>query len=369
MSLKGNLESFSMPNILQMISLEKKTGLLQVDHGETSISIAFREGEVIFAERKSGKDFKRLQYTVIRNKMIAKERFVHAIKEHKATLKPVWTVLAKYASKKVLQEILERQIKDCLFLALQWESGLYQFDLTEELNVSEEIPVSIGIDFLLMEGCRVADEWKVLSKNFPADDAIIKKAGEIKRVKTQNEKVVLPYIQEGNTVENIICMSRLGEFETCEAIDSLLKRGALNVMAGGKKPQEEKAPMQVLVKKAAGFLIPGLALAVVCLLILFQVSQWDDSMLNRKKEMDYIVKEASHANLDFIFSRLQLFTALYREFPKNLDQLVQTGLLSEEEIYDARGNPVQYFTRGDRFFLYSTGSDGDKTSPAVLFGE
>jgi hypothetical protein len=369
MSFKGSLQSFSFTNILQMIALEKKTGLLQVEHGETSISVAFRDGQVIFAERKGTKDLDRLKYTLAGNKLVPKEMVLRAIKEFSSTMEPIWTVFAKYAPKEVLAEMLERQVKDCLFLALQWESGMYQFDITDVLNVPTEVEVSLGIDTILMEGCRIADEWRVLAKTFPSGDAMVKRAEGPIKIQTENEKLILSYLKESAPLETLVNVSRLGEFETSEAINSLLKRGALQVSAGKKERREEKVSPLILLKRFAGMMVPALALFAAVVGIIAQGARLEDSILNQVKEMDSVYEATARSHLDFIFSRLQLYTTVYGEYPQSLSQLVQTGIIDEKEVRDSWGNPVQYFIRDKNFFLYSTGRKGDRTIPEVIFGK
>lgn len=369
MSLKGSLESFSFPNILQMISLEKKTGVLQVEQGETSISVSFREGNVIFAQRKGDRDVQRLKYTLVANKMLPKDRLLRAVKEQKNTLEPIWTILSKHAPKKALEEMLERQVKDCLFLALQWETGMYQFDITDDLNVPEEVRVVVGIDNILMEGCRVADEWKRLSKTFPSGDSLVKRAEGVKKVRTENERLILSYLKEGLSIHTLINVSKLGEFETCEAVRDLLKRGSLLLTEEKKKTTEKKSPQDAFLKKTFGLLVPSLVLLVVFFGVLLQAEKAGDAIHRWKKESDYVFKEISRYHLDFIFSRLQLYTAMYDEYPQNLDQLVQMGLLSEKDVIDKWGNPIQYGIQGNHFSLYSTGRLGQVHNSEVVFGE
>lgn len=378
MSFKGSLESLNITNILQMISLEKKTGLLQVEQGETFISISLSDGQVTYAERKGSKDIDRLKYTLAGNRIIPKDRVLRAIKENKTTLDSIWVILSKYASREILRELLERQIKDCLFLALQWETGTYQFDLTDEhsipeevreSNVPEEIKVSIGVDSILMEGCRIADEWKVLAKTFPQGGSTIRQGKNKQEGKTENEKLILSYLKEGTSVEILSNVSRLGEFETCEAIDALLKRKALRITGkeGGEEKKKEKQPLGFLLKRSAGMLVPALALLVVLLGIFVQIAGLEHSLFNRKKEMDYVFKETSRSHLDLIFSRLQLYTALHDKYPESLSLLVQAGLLKEKDIYDQWGKPIRYFIKENNFFLYSTGRKGDaKISDVAL---
>ena len=47
MAIQGNLETFYLPNLLQLLSNDKKTGILQLSEGEDKVEICFKEGTII----------------------------------------------------------------------------------------------------------------------------------------------------------------------------------------------------------------------------------------------------------------------------------------------------------------------------------
>ncbi|MCK4632444.1 MAG: DUF4388 domain-containing protein, partial [candidate division Zixibacteria bacterium] len=49
MSLAGNLQTVSFPDILQLLSTGKKTGVLEVKTSTRQKEVAFKDGNIIFA--------------------------------------------------------------------------------------------------------------------------------------------------------------------------------------------------------------------------------------------------------------------------------------------------------------------------------
>ena len=47
MALKGNLETFRLEEILQLIASQRKTGVLKLSSGERGAALCFEEGRVV----------------------------------------------------------------------------------------------------------------------------------------------------------------------------------------------------------------------------------------------------------------------------------------------------------------------------------
>ncbi|MCL4554519.1 MAG: DUF4388 domain-containing protein, partial [Actinobacteria bacterium] len=51
MALRGNLRDFSLPDVFQLITFSKKTGVLRIARSDGPLgSVWFRDGEVFFAQ-------------------------------------------------------------------------------------------------------------------------------------------------------------------------------------------------------------------------------------------------------------------------------------------------------------------------------
>ena len=49
MSLKGGLETFYLASLLQLLSTDQKTGVLQVSDGENYVKIFMKDGIIVYA--------------------------------------------------------------------------------------------------------------------------------------------------------------------------------------------------------------------------------------------------------------------------------------------------------------------------------
>ena len=49
MALQGTIKDFALPDIFQLIGLQKKTGILTLSNDEETVTLKFRIGEVVGA--------------------------------------------------------------------------------------------------------------------------------------------------------------------------------------------------------------------------------------------------------------------------------------------------------------------------------
>ena len=49
MGLEGTLQAFSVADILQMLTLQKKTGTLTIEGREDSVTVSFQGGQIVSA--------------------------------------------------------------------------------------------------------------------------------------------------------------------------------------------------------------------------------------------------------------------------------------------------------------------------------
>ncbi|MBI5183624.1 MAG: DUF4388 domain-containing protein, partial [Nitrospinae bacterium] len=232
MALKGNLEDFNLTNILQIISMEKKSGALDITRDSERFRISFLKGKVIYAEKDYNKDMDRLRDSLIRNNYILEMSWRKACKEREKTLKSIWEILRNYTSEDIIKQMLQRQIKDVIFNLLGWRNGRYEFINQESVNISNELLTPIDIEFLLMEGCRIADEWGEIERGLPPQETRVRKniSDDTDLELEEDEKVILSLVKEDTTIRDLINSSLKGEFETCEIITKLISSNRLGII-------------------------------------------------------------------------------------------------------------------------------------------
>lgn len=179
MALRGNLRDFSLPDVFQLVTFSKKTGILRIKRADgTDGSVWFRDGEVFFAQSNwHGEPLG--------------ERLVHANRITPSALSKALDMRAKeaeggrrlgeilveegYITDKVLEAFVQEQIQDTIFDLMRWDEGEFDFELLPDV-VDEDIGLSVSIENVIMEGSRRLEEWTRIKKKIPSMDIVFKMA-------------------------------------------------------------------------------------------------------------------------------------------------------------------------------------------------
>ena len=178
MAIKGSLKEASLPDVLQLLSMGKKTGCLGLSFHDSFGSIYFDNGRICHA--------------AIVNRPLDTENAVYTL--------------------------------------FTWTSGTFNFEAGVEPEEGAE-RVSVDPQSLLLEGARRVDEWSLIEKKLPSFDVVF----SIDRPKlmlnrdplSPEQEGLLPLIDGHRDVNGLIRDSGLGEFEVGKALYGLLNANFL----------------------------------------------------------------------------------------------------------------------------------------------
>ncbi len=161
MSLTGNLEDLGLGDILQIISLSRKSGSLRISSAAGEARIVFREGQVCGAQTPSSPPDLCAMVTV--SGTVSKDEYKSAQEAAEADGRLVATVLLEQSllSEDRLEELRREVIETAVIEIFGWLTGEFCFDIgTEEEDASAELHVTTGINaqYLAMEASRQKDE-------------------------------------------------------------------------------------------------------------------------------------------------------------------------------------------------------------------
>jgi CheY-like chemotaxis protein len=168
LSLIGNLEDLSLPDILQIISLSKKSGVLIIQRGEEEGKVYLRQGKVILATSlQNRRNFGRI---LVAREMITEDQLEEALRVQKigGMRELLGLVMVKMGllTREALDKVVQEQIEETVYYFLTWNEGTFKFDLRDvdgRLEVEIDLQTLIshkGIDtqWLVLEGTRLLDE-------------------------------------------------------------------------------------------------------------------------------------------------------------------------------------------------------------------
>ncbi|MBI5816731.1 MAG: DUF4388 domain-containing protein [Nitrospinae bacterium] len=384
MALQGNLDDFNILNILQMIKLEGKTGRLTVSDKDDLVRITFDNGAIIFAEGPPAKDGARIESALLGNKLIAQADWDEVKREHEDKLKPYFELLAKKIQPQLVIELLKRQVIDNVYYGLRWKTGNYEFSPMKSIKYNDKIMTPMDVDALLMEGCRIADEWPRVVASIPPMGTFITKnilgegeeddSAQVKTSETggdfkgsleyellaargvnlrDSEINILSVIGKGTTIQNAMDSARQGHFTSLEAAKNLLQMGII-------KPTAVKKTKAMAADYSGNTLRIG-AIAVLALLIAggiaWQVISWSQIAETQKQGVIKVKAMQAHNDLREIEHALKVYNAVNGSPPPTLQAIEDAGLVDKGGIVDPWGSPYQYTAGKEGFTLYSNGPD------------
>lgn len=169
MSLVGNLEDLGLGEILQIVSLSRKTGILSLISKDREGSVVFRQGQVV---RATSSTFQQSLGEVLIQKGVidlAILRKALALQQEEGFRERLGVILIKNfgISYEIVEEVVREQIENVVFTLFAWSEGTFEFVASEHIETIDATrldPLQFMLDqglnpqFLAMEGSRLLDE-------------------------------------------------------------------------------------------------------------------------------------------------------------------------------------------------------------------
>jgi hypothetical protein len=133
MALEGTIRDFGLPDIFQLIGLQRKTGLLTLtnEKDDESVTVTFENGMVVMADSSARRLEDRLGNVLVKQGKVTRERLDDALGVQKQTLQRLGHILASGSAitTKDLRDALQVQISQIVFRVFRWRDGRYLFAL------------------------------------------------------------------------------------------------------------------------------------------------------------------------------------------------------------------------------------------------
>jgi pSer/pThr/pTyr-binding forkhead associated (FHA) protein len=177
--MQGNIEEIPLPDLLQLLSTSRKSGVLVLRSEWGTGRLYLRKGQIYYAN---------------------------------------------------VDESFDVSPRKAVFRMLTWDKGLFELEPPDDRTVMEELQDST--EGLLMEGMRQLDEFRELSSKLPPFEAIVSiprpLGPKLRDLKPQELDLMQTALDEA-TVQQIIDQSSQTDLDTAQLMLSLLERGYLVV--------------------------------------------------------------------------------------------------------------------------------------------
>jgi Flp pilus assembly protein TadD len=243
-AIRGSLKEASLPDVLQLLAMGKKSGCLSVTHRSNFGSIYFDKGKISFASIVNRRD--RLGDILVKSGLLPQAQLDEAITlQGRSRGRRLGEILVEQEmlTREQLHAQIRIQIEEAVYFLFTWAEGTFNFeaDIRPE---EQDFLVSINPESLLLEGARRVDEWSLIEKKVPSFDLVFeldrRRLADSGATLTTEQQALLPLIDGRRDVAALVDASGMVEFEVGKALFGLASAGFLH-RVGKTKPAAEVA--------------------------------------------------------------------------------------------------------------------------------
>ncbi len=231
MALKGNIETFYLSSILQLLAQDKKTGILTIAEKERMVRVYIKNGNIVYAVGTQKEV--RLGYLLRTKGIISAEELQKALSLAKQRNEKLGKILVEkgYISVETLKKFIHQQVRDILYDLFLWKRGDFEY-VDQEFSLDQEFATELNHMEVILEGTRRVDEWGILKKNIPDPQMVFKINRSVEEQRdtvnlTANEWRIISLVDGRRTVQQIVEDSGNDEFSVYRVINSLISSGLI----------------------------------------------------------------------------------------------------------------------------------------------
>jgi hypothetical protein len=404
MALEGTLRDFSLADIFQLIGLQRKTGVLTLRSKDDTVTVTFLDGKVVGADSLNRRLENRLGSVLIRTGYLSQDQLNRALEIQKETLQRLGFILTHYGiiSVESLKEAIQLQIMQIVYRLFRWKDGDYHFSQETTIEYDRDNVTPISAESILMEGARMIDEWPIIEKRIRSYDLVFRKkltdqeivvvgsedadeidfdgeatrrrrGGLVDKIRiSQEEKSIYDMVDGTMTVNDIVEVARLPEFDTNKALYELLTRDLIEEVRGPSADAVLQQATPVDETEVAETPVP---LPLVLILVVLAVASLVTSIRNPLNSLRPLTgglspigatrKAISLQRIEAIGQALEKYNDIHGRLPADLNDLTP-HYLSPSMLEDPWGNLYKYLQPANRYLVIGFTADGKADTDLFL---
>mgnify|MGYP000876397387 CR=1 FL=1 len=244
MALQGNLRDFSITQLLNLINIACKTGMLIIEGPTEVAQLAFRDGKLSYAQ--IGQDDSSLPAVLSATKKItAQQSSSLKARAVQMTDKELGLLLinAGFFSQEVILACIQDYYLDLVRRLFTWVEGYFHFE-TDNAPADGKILVRVDLENLIIEGARQLKEMVQLQEEIPSLDMALKftdrPGANLRNINLNVEEWrVVSFINPKNSIRQIARTTKMDDLQIRRVVYSLLQAGLIEIV----RPVSSTAPI------------------------------------------------------------------------------------------------------------------------------
>lgn len=377
MSLDGNLRVFSLTEIIQMLGMQRKTGLLTVEGPKDTITLGFDAGRVVSVESSSNPIENRLGTLLVKAGRLSPEDLSLALERQRKGSERLGKLLLREETVRLedLREAFRIQVHGVLFGAFGWTDGRFRFAPQANVDHDPDVFPPLAAESILLEAARTFDELPAAEQKIPSNELVFRRVAGARALKltssasaeegtmtvTKREAETWKWIDGRRTVGEIRERAFLADLDVLKSMSDLLDRALIE-----EGHVRESAPVPVARSRFPfATLAPWLPLVALAALSIVLMPRNPANLLFRpvreNSPVARLLEAASLARLSTLGRAVRVYHGSTGHYPRTLADLVSAGVVAQAALRDPYGRPYRYILRAEdgKFALYGRNASGD----------
>ena len=229
LTIRGDIETSSVPELLRSLLSSGETGVLPVRNGDSAKTISIDRGRIVYAA-SNNVDERLGESLLLRGKLTARQ-FLEASKLIRPETK-LGAILIEINALGAddLMPTVEQQVREILMELFTWTRGDYEL-VIRELDPEGLVVLNMSTENLILEGIRRTRAWSQITRAIGEIGTVFVPTGNTevlyKLDLKSEEQEILDHVNGRATVEQICDVSYLSNFETCRILWALQVLGVI----------------------------------------------------------------------------------------------------------------------------------------------
>jgi hypothetical protein len=229
-----------LTDLLQWITLGRKTGSLTFARSKIKNHIFFQDGKIISS--RSNEPTKQLGHYLLFQGKITETQFKRALELQLRNRMDLGKILIQqgHITQEQVEKALVARTEEVIYDLFLWEEGYFHFN-ANGFNLDDLILIKLDMNAILFEGVRRKDEWARIRRVFPSNNVTlaIQPGADLKHLALKPlHKKLLFLVSRGKTISEMILELHGSDFSVNYELFQLYDMNVLEV----KEIREAPAP-------------------------------------------------------------------------------------------------------------------------------
>jgi len=228
-ALSGDISVISIAEVLQLLDLQRQTGVLSIFTRQSEITLFVKQGRLEFAASRGLRVEFRIGRYLVEDGTITRDELQTVLDNRAGSKRLLGELLIQLgmASEEQVKRALVRQTHELVYEVVRWKIGRFAFTVGVDNPAATKAALGIETGGLVMEGFRRVDEWRVIEGSFDFDEVLYHDTVAIERLGqdanlTRQERAVLSAIDGERTIREIVDLTGGSSFELCKILYQFL---------------------------------------------------------------------------------------------------------------------------------------------------